>query len=286
MAPGLPERVCTVGLQARTQYTPRHDPENTSITSIVVPASDGYVPRNEKKQVYSGPDVENSCFQVPDGAFDVLATVSNRRLSSESTPQTLHSSSSLIPRNLEAGVVPGKGWQVVEEPPGYCNGEYGSICGRGPDDSCPLLGHHDARGSVMGNEYSGWLVMELPNVREGLVILKLFTWKGPNSVTRTNGWTSVNNEGPPLQDDGEPKALKDLAELPESFSFEYAIEGQITSLDKEQFISRLSKPQRVMEMITLVDDANFAAKDSLQIGIRMTGCGRTCTFGLSHIYWA
>lgn len=304
MAPTLPARVCTTAMHARTQFTPRHDPDNTSITSIVVPAADGTRPENKEHQVYTGPDVENKCFQIPDDAVDVLGIVSNRRRQltaveenelfssmASSTPplanDTSSSASTLRPRHLAQGIVPGKGWQVYKEPPGHCDGEYASVCGRAPSDKCPLLGHHDARGSLLGNEYSGWLVMDLPQVKEGLVILKLFTWMDPKDQTVTTGWKKVNMEGPALEyADEDAKALKDLDELPDTFRFEYSIEGKITSLNKTELKERRTTPQRVMEMLTILDDPSYGVKESLQVGIRMTGCGRFCTFGLSHIYWA
>lgn len=285
----LPERVCTVALQARTQFTPRHDPENTSLSSIIVPDADGWVPVNEQTEIYTGPDKDNHCFELPPDAVDVLAVVSGgRRLQElEPPPMLPRLNAHLKPRHLKEGIVPGKGWQVVNEPVGRCDGEYYSICGRQKSNDCPMLGHHDARGLVLGNEYSGWLVMELTNVSHGIIILKLVTYERPALSTRTEGWTSVNNEGPPLENRPEDQAMKDLSvTLPPNFEFEYAIEGKITTLSRAEFLERHKQAQRVMEVVTLLDDPTYPKKDKLQVAFRMKQCGRACTFGLSHIYWA
>merc|ERR1712113_761414 len=74
-------------------------------------------------------------------------------------------------------VVPGIGWSCDPDiPAGNCDGQYHSICGRKKDSKCLLSGHMDARGGLYGDGFSGWLVFDLPQVREGLVILKLETW--------------------------------------------------------------------------------------------------------------
>jgi hypothetical protein len=299
----MPARVCTTGMQARTQFTPRHDPEHTSISSIIVPDADGWVPVNEAKEVYTGPDVDNQCFELPADAVDVLAIVSHRRrrqlewsdkdnggvaaASRRNASMPRFFNTHLQPRHLKEGIVPGKGWSVYNEPAGHCDGEYYSICGRQATNNCPMLGHHDSRGLVLGNEYSGWLVMEISNLSHGMIILKLATGLGPESSTRTAGWTSVNNEGPALENRPEPKKAGELADtLPDQFEFEYAIDGVITTLSRAEFLDRHKQPQRVMEVITLLDDPAFPKKDKVQVAFRLKLCGRACTFGLSHIYWA
>jgi hypothetical protein len=291
----MPARVCTTAMQARTQFTPRHDPEHTSLSSIIVPDADGWVPVNEEKEVYTGAEVDNPCFELPGDAVDVLAIVTHRhrRLQKDDDTEQRNTTMSrlinahLTPRHLKAGIVPGKGWNVINEKIGKCDGEYYSICGHQATNDCPMLGHHDARGTIVGNEFSGWLVMEITNVSHGLIILKLVTYLQPSFNTRTAGWTSVNNEGPALENRPEAKTLGDLAEtLPQQFEFEYAINGVITTLNRAEFLDRHKQPQRVMEVITLLDDPSYPKKDKLQVAFRMKQCGRACTFGLSHIYWA
>lgn len=139
-------------LQAKTQYTPRADFHESSLTSIIKPTSDGYVPKNEQKALYEGPDAHNPCFDLPDGAIDVFNIVAGRRrldaleYSEPVEPNAVGSYNIRFSiahnRSLEE-VVPGKGWQVFGEPQGYCDGTYSAICARQGDIECALYGHHD-----------------------------------------------------------------------------------------------------------------------------------------------
>jgi hypothetical protein len=305
-------------MKARSFFTPRANPHETSLSNLIKPTADGYVPRNMEKAMYEGPDVHNPCYDLPANAVDVLAIVSGRRrrLSTEynsaqgaskrlliSNNETLLDRSAttltttpIIERQVlddDDAIVPGLGWQVVDEPPGDCNGEYNSICGRHKGNPCPLIGHHDYRGVVIGNEWAGWLVLELPDVTEGIIVMKIVTYMNPAQNTRTNGWTSVNNkEGKRrrLEDsEAEPPArlLVTLTELPDEFMFDYAINGKITSLNKAEFIDFVKKPQRVVEFITVLDDPDFTTEPTnVEVAFRMRNCGRQCTFALSHVYWA
>ena len=171
------------------------------------------------------------------------------------------------------------------------------------------------RGAVIGNEYSGWLVFKLEDLKEGLILLKLFTMLPEENSKRTEGWTSVNNE--PIEKrmlrDGKHSSREDAAEtkelgseakqedghrrlggkqenlddLPESFRFEYAIDGEITSLDKGQLEERLHGVERLTTVITLLDDPIFSSKKkTVEVAIRLVGTERKVAFGVSHIYWA
>jgi hypothetical protein len=311
----LPQRMCTTPMKARSMYTPRANPHETSITSILKPAPDGYIPVNEAKVMYDGPDVHNPCYDIPADGVDVLAVVSGRRRKLSRAYRDLQAnitardvsppgSAATQDRRLAAEkIVPGRGWQVVGEPPGDCDGEYNSICGRQREDRCPLYGHHDSRGAIVGNELSGWLVMELADLKDGIIVLKLGTGYEATANTRTKNWKTVNNEpGRQLRDDSMEqewdavddrqtrdlkKKEKKLSDLPDTFQFEYAINGDVTTLSKQQFMRQMHKPQRTVEVITLLDDPNFTKEPmNVEVAFRMKGCRRACTFGLSHVYWA
>ena len=169
---------------------------------------------------------------------------------------------------------------------------------------------------MIGNEYAGWLVLELKDVKEGIIVVKLHTWHWDSENTRTNGWSTVNNERSlrvgasghlmemvekSAEEDMYDKAeTKELGErvlmrsystpgnLPDSFTFDYAINGKITSLSKDEFMAQKKQLQRVVETLTLLDDKDFSGGQAtdVEVAIRMRGCGRDCVFGLSHIYWA
>lgn len=138
-----------------THYTPRANPEKTGINAYVKPTPDGYIPTNQKKNLFDGPEPPNPCYQIPEGEVNVYAIVSGRRLlndnvSSDHSNQEVESNTtSMTPpswhyysnRSLETGdIVPGKGWQLIAEPQGYCDGTYNAECFRWGD--CVLQGHH------------------------------------------------------------------------------------------------------------------------------------------------
>jgi hypothetical protein len=168
-----------------------------------------------------------------------------------------------------------------------------------------------SRGAVIGNEYSGWLVLTLEDLKEGLIVLKLHTWHIESESKKTQGWTSVNDEStgrrlregqrsfhedvtgedaPFETSDHDERMLMrsyDTPELPEGFMFEYAIDGQITILNKEQFLEQKQQVQRVVETLTILDDPGFTSTaKNVEVAIRLRGGGRSITFGLSHVYWA
>lgn len=184
------------------------------------------------------------------------------------------------------------------------------------------------RGAIVGNEYSGWLVMKVPNVKEGIIVIKIHTWHKEGESAITKDWTTVNNERvrrrtqtkervkgrkreirknglPEIGGDGkitngrgdteatfadsqrELWASVETPDQPDTMVFEYAIDGQITSLSKDEFFEKKQQIQRVVETITLLDDENFTTEPKdVEVAIRLRGCGRKCTFGLTHVYWA
>lgn len=310
----LPTRLCNTPMKARTQYTPRANPAESSLTSVIKPTPDGYVPKNEDLPLYEGPDEHNTCFDIPGDEIDVFDVVIGRRnLYEKPSLQGLEQSSTpkIVPQTVERQVgreledtkiVPGKGWEVWEEPPGHCDGTYNATCGRSTNSECAMIGHHDGRGAIVGNEYSGWLVMTLKDLKEGVIILKLHTWHTEDESTVTKGWTSVNNArgrrlGQALVQSSSKGARQindrmltrnyDPPELPNGFIFEYAIDGVITTLDKNQFVNKKKKLQRVVETLTILDDTNFTSKaKDVEIAIRLKNSGSTVVFGVSHVYWA
>jgi hypothetical protein len=157
--------------------------------------------------------------------------------------------------------------------------------------------------------------MTLKDLKEGIVVIKMHTWHYDSENTVTQGWASVNNvperrrlgeqrnevyhdmpwemdaspQNNELDESGERMLMRsyDTPNLPDTFVFEYAIDGKITTLTRDQFLDQKKQIQRVVETLTLLDDPSFTsdAKD-VEVAVRLKGCGRACTFGVSHIYWA
>jgi hypothetical protein len=139
-------------------------------------------------------------------------------------------------------------------------------------------------------------------------MLKFFTWIKSSQVTRTMGWKSVNNEGRKLRsaalnnqnfstdvfndeyeylDSESPSNQTRRLELPDTFMFDYAINGKVSTMTRDQFKERLPSVQRVVDIFTLLDDPNFVTKPTnVEVAFRMRGCDGECAFGLTHVYWA
>jgi len=342
----LPSRMCHTPMNGRTQYTPRAD--GSSLNSIVKAAPSGKMPTNDQKALYEGPDMHNPVYDVPEGHIDVLSIVMGRRrlLSSERelqhTDSTLsipimdntnlaqpqqqqQKSHSLLRRQLllaDEEIVPGEGWDIALEPQGHCDGTYDSVCAHGANEECFLLGHHEQRGAIVGCEWSGWLVMTLTALKEGIIVIKLQTWHGESENPTTKELQSTNakrrlgfqeSDAKELHSDTDHHSMGELTfhpeiekisqnatvmgrrrietkntdapELPDTFAFDYAINGTITTLNKAEFLAK--NPQRGLETMTLLDDPEFTkeAKD-VEVAIRLRGVERKVFFGVSHIYWA
>jgi hypothetical protein len=303
--------------QALTHYQPRSNYVNGAINAFVKPTADGYVPQNPRKNLFDGPGPHFPCFDIPEGATDVYGIITGRRrleigqiqstvpLGSSLKDRFLFSDEGVL-RNLTSDITPGKGWEIFGENSGICDGSYNADCQR--EGRCVLQGQHAGRGAIIGNEYSGWLVVTLKDLKEGIIILKLHTWHTPDESTVTADWTSVNNERNLRK--AFPRAIEghvipnshldarqghrslgvrstDTPPQPDTMAFEYAIDGKITSLPRDEFLGAVAQLQRVLQVLTILDDPNFTSEPKdVEIAVRMTGCGRDCTFGISHIYWA
>ena len=291
-------------MQGRTDFTPRYDPARNGILSIMKSTRSPFQPR---PALYDPPDVFNPNLHAPEGSFDVLAVVESggpfapnfgrirRRMSlpvakpdfpPERTP-------------MNAEVKPGKGW-VLNSGTERCDGEYDSWCNRIPSNTCLLYAHNDGREGVSFDGFSGWGVFELPNVREGLIMIKYHDWidvGGP--LPLTGGWTTENGEidasGRALVEDRpapSPVASRELkpAVKPycDDFRFEFTIDGKVTSWDKATWQKNLVQTQRVVQTTVLLDDANFTRGQSktVELAMRITGCQRVKGLQLTHVYWA
>ena len=291
----FPARVCTTPMRGATQHTPRTNPQETSISSLVKASPSGYIPKNTERPMYYGDDVHNTCYDVREG-IDVYTVASARRLATADASDALedqvrNSQSPPSLRRLDA-VATGEGWEVRGSRAGRCDGEYNSICGRESYNTCPLAGYHDGQGLMIGNEFAGWLVMELPMVEHGIIMIRLASFLGENDNPRTATWSTVNNQRrlrSPVEH-GNASQMERLLRFedvdPATFAFEYTIDGAHVSMNKDDFFSH-KKSMGQFDLLTLLDDEGFTSEPkNVEIAIRVRGCGRACTLGLSHVYWA
>lgn len=297
----VPARLCQVPMQARTEFTPRYNAASTSIRSIVKATNSPMVAA--RAAPYDPPEMDNPNLHPPPGSLDVLAVVEG---GVSFTPTLGHARrrDSLAPIKYSSGqggssvdpnIQPGKGW-FLYAPFGsdMCDGEYHSWCKREGDLNCLLTGHNDDRGQLVFDSLSGWGIFQLSNLREGLIVIKYHDWLPSNYNIATNGWCNIDNI-PPCPGESRALAKEQIRQLKapppeycETFLFEFAIDGKITTWNKDEFVAHLVPAQRVVQISTLLDDPDYTGGETrdVELAIRMSGCGRQKVFGLTHIYWA
>lgn len=292
------------------------NPRQTAIRNIMKPAYDGYVPLPQEN-VYNPPDVFNPALHVPEGEFDYLAVVENGLEypelvvfdNSPLPPNKIERNNKLIPIGID-GVKPGIGWSVDSNAnPDECDGSFDGFCNRGADQDCLLYGHNDRRSGMQFDSYSGWGVFTVPNVKLGVIIVRLEWWHGASN-TRTEGWESENNGDETYSRRltvanstgvkstrrlGEPEhelnqMVRQLkgTELCNDLKFDFAVNGKITTYNKEEFMDKLQIFQRVVQVQTILNDDSVTNGEphDIEIALRLRDCKRGNMFKLSHIYWA
>jgi hypothetical protein len=288
-------------IQARTQFTPRAFPSWTNIVDILSPEQQSLL-NAPGKNVYDAPDVFNPHLHPPKGSVDVLNIVEGG-IPFESVLVPDYTGVYKMPSFPAKPRLPvGKGlvlFTKAGDP--FCDGSADSFCSRGATDGCLLSGHNDGRNGIAFDGYSGWIVMNLPDVKHGYIAVKYHSWHKANGVWKTDGWNSINNERSPQTtippDEGNSKgfsnstrALKKAKPAPfcEGFQFEYAIDGNITTLGLQEWQERSYSVQRVVEVLTLLEDPSYTNGEERQveIAIRITGCAREKHFQLTHVYWS
>ena len=141
-------------------------------------------------------------------------------------------------------------------------------------------GHSDGRSGLIGDALSGWLVFELPRIKEGIIIARLEVWHGGSKVDRTEGWAEVNNGG---------RAQDRRLNIPENdFYFDISINGVIKTMDYEEFMSHKPKYGQNMSFWPLLLPKDWETFDGpVELAIRLrSNAGRDATVLISHIYYA
>lgn len=275
---------------------------------------------NAPYNIYGPPDVFNPSLHPPEGEVDVLSIVEAgvpfRSILAPSYARDAYKK----PKFAKPPQVPvGKGVSLSTRAGDiFCDGSLDSFCNRGGDADCLLSAHNDGRNGLKIDGYSGWVVMNIPDLRYGYIVVKFETWHQSNNIDKTEGWTSVNNEESEentkkreLNQDDEPEKNLSLSQFPlnqtdlssasshrrlkkpppaicDNFRFEYAINGEVKWMDKSTFQEKRQNLARVVEAFVLLSDPDFTGgvEMEVEVAVRIVGCGRINTFSLSHIYWA
>lgn len=120
--------------------------------------------------------------------------------------------------------------------------------------------------------------------RTGIIILKMETWH--KDTPTTNGWTEENNG---KQQEGHRELKGPPPEPCDNFQFQFAIDGSVTSWGKDEFLNKKTSAQRVVDLVTIMDDEEMAKEQkerNVQLAIRLQGCGTTYALKFTHVYWA
>jgi hypothetical protein len=314
--------LCKLPMKARTEFTPRAYPSLSSIRTLMPPEMLQQINPSDKN-IYEGPDIFNPSLHPPKGAVDVLSIVeAGPTFQPVLVPQYAHAFYKKPKFETRPKVPVGKG-VFLDTYAGdyYCDGTVDSWCDRGNDQSCLMKHHNDGRNGIKFDGYSGWIVMNLPDVLHGFIVVKIETWHPKDYIPKTKGWASINNEvETPQQLLGNTSmstSIGDEMDIPETlnkssraltrtrhlkkkknqpqpycdqFQLQIAIDGAITSYNVTEFdkLEKKGHIDRVIETFVLLNDQEYTGGEEKEVeaGIRISGCGRQKTFSLNHVYWA
>ena len=226
--------------------------------------------------VYDEPDVFNPFLHPPAGDIDVLNIVESGTHFKPLMAPSLASFYRGPSHKEKSKQIPGKGVTLMTySGDNFCDGTLDSFCNRGISNNCLLEGHNDGRNGIRFDSTNGWVTMKLPNLQYGYIVVKLETWHRHGDAIP--GWRgNFDNRN----------------QLCPSFHFEYAIDGNITSLGLADFYARKQSLQWwYVEVLTLLEDPNYAKAmggpiRDVDVAIRITGCANENVMSLTHIYWA
>lgn len=155
--------MCNTAIKGRTEFTPRTKPDHSSIRSLMPSAQLAHI-NDPPKNIYEGPDVFNKNLHPPAGALDVLNIVeAGVDFSSNLVPDYVQYLKK--PKFEKAPSVPvGKG-HFLDTYSGFCDGSVDSWCNRDWGEKCLLYAHNDGRKGILLNSVSGWMVLNLPDVK-------------------------------------------------------------------------------------------------------------------------
>lgn len=190
--------MCHTAIKGRTEFTPRTKPDHSSIRSLMPSAQMAHI-NNPPEVLYNAPDVFNKNLHPPQGAVDVLNIVE----------AGIEFSSNLVPDYVQyfkkpkferdPSVQVGKG-HYLDTYPGFCDGSVDSWCQRGNGVDCLLYGHNDGRKGIFMNSVTGWMVLNLPEVKVRVVkslLVNFELWLSDHDISsNTSGWlycTEIRN---------------------------------------------------------------------------------------------
>ena len=168
---------------------------------------------------------------------------------------------------------------------------------------------------VLGSTLSGWIVFQLPKVKEGIVLARIEWWCGdPNGHALTKDWTEVNNgktmDTTPWNQTTRALAAADKSinweeaegrrlgkmtlesRVPPDLKMDIAINGKITkTMEREEWVKYVGEYVKNVALWPLLNDESMAQRDwegeSMEIAIRFRSeLNPRVPYCLSHLYYA
>ena len=281
----VPKRLCQHPLRSRSNMSPRRNPAQTSIATIM---KEGVKIPQAKPNLYDPPEQLNPSLFHPE--IDIVHILQNgiafqpNKARIEAIKEAANFQHEKVP--ITSQLEPGQGWGLNEKSnPDVCDGTWDSFCGRGAVD-CMLYGHNDNRGGITFDSLSGWMILNLEKVKHGIIMVRMEYWQGKGHEP-TDGWKCENNAESCPENQSRHRFLKPPFKFAcDDFKIEFAIDGKITTWDKEEWEAQRQVLQRVVPLWVLLDDVNWPKERDVELAIRQTGCGNLSEMTLSHVYWA
>lgn len=301
------EKWCRTGMHGMTEFTPVNGGFANSIIEHAKKGANGYPKVVGGKMPYAGPELLPLNWKIPEGDVDVHAIAiatdydvpqleflwededndeevdNSRRRLRQMTDNGLNSMKLQQTERVlsSTGIVPGEGWgtsenAVMQRTDEFCDGSAMSECNRAPGDTrCLLYANNDRRGGLTGDGESGWLVIDVPEVKEGIIFAKIEWWH-----PRSGNWKI------PEDVDRNHRELGGYVKpLPDDFKFDIAVNGKIETWDLEKFMSHTKEVAYNEAFYPLVNDETLSGPVELAIRMRSESDPKGAAITLNHIYW-
>mmetsp|Transcript_17528 Transcript_17528/g.39604 ORF Transcript_17528/g.39604 Transcript_17528/m.39604 type:complete len:549 (-) Transcript_17528:80-1726(-) len=272
--------LCKVSMKGRSEYTPRFDPEKTSISSILTPSPEGTIPSFPViSMLYDGYDLPIASQKVPDDEINVNEIAGKRSF-------MRRRQSNLIEYNItsatkEENVNTGKGissdWFLLDQISGYCDGRKTSHCNRNVDSNCLLDGHHDAETVLVGYHTSSWITFKLVGVKAGIFLIAM--------KIKTKS-TNVNKKRLRLKDEN---FVGTSPFIPQGIELDVLVnENMKTYSASDLDIKHIRKELDIIQF-SLDHDTEKKLDYTVGLQLRCTACAERSEIAyleISHIYWS
>jgi len=188
-------------------------------------------------------------------------------------------------------VIPGDGWSFSDVNTGNCDGTISGWCGKANTSNCLMYGSGDARTTLAGNSLSGWLVMRLPKVKNGIIAYRHENWHNSLALydkwASTKGWTKPNDGKHNRRLLGRPGQQYSANTM-----FDVSLNGKITSYNADQMhvqnFNSYSYGGKAFEHVyKVLDDETLIGKEQdYELGFRLRNGAPGEAFAIAIVYYS